>query len=368
MTASRRAKAVFGIRSDDTLQAAAKALADASADRQIILILGNGISPVDILDFPTFRSRQQSRAGKMLKHDELEDQYFRFLEMVRLKTSCYLPHENLLYIMRLVRKGIVKAIITTNYDRVLVSVFLRHGSGYTCVSNPCLSSGATTPQEWDCDGYYSSRRLPTRAIPLWKIHGDIGFVRMDACAHVLALPRFVVREYGPSDISEPSSFHTSVFRADGSDYPEPRLKLDHACRRYRHYVDFQSKRDLFRKESEAAQKQLLSHAAKGGAVFVMGMSFNPVFKEELASVLAKVATTAPLFYIVASKDRPFDLSRSELLQELMRGSLPFYLINEVNGTGVIDEALEEILTRAGESNLHDEYESWKKGGQWWLLP
>jgi hypothetical protein len=348
----------------NSLNSAAKIISDISPDLGIILILGNQVCPVDIPNLYQFRSKIYKKEGRRVADAELEERYFTYLESARLETSCALPNRNILCLMRLVRKGLVKAVITTNYDCYIRSAFLRYGGPYQCILNPCIPSQDKYTC-WDCNGYWSSSRRAKKSIPLWKIHGDLGFVRMTECGHIFALPNFVIRRAHRLPNGNRDICHFSVFKEDGSKYPDPSLTDEHPTNSYQHHIDYLISRDNhFMKESSAAKQQLLSHARAGGAIFIIGLSCSPKFKEDLVPILSRANKVAPIVYILASEER-IESSNNELLFEFERQGRSFELINEVTSDRTIHDAVEEVLIRAGEKNIDAEWHTWQNEGKWW---
>lgn len=349
----------------ESVNDAARILKAASPERGIILVLGNRIDPVDIPDFVGFRNRIQSETTQVIDRSQTQRRYFEYTERIRLITNNYLPHRNLVCIMRLVRKGIVKAIITTNYDYKISSTFQRYGQAYQCVRNPCMSKKDIQSCIWDRDGYYSRDTIRQNCIPLWKIHGDIGFVRIDGCNHIFALPKFIIRDAELSSWDQFICCHYAICKHSGTQYRDPSLLTEHIATGYRHHIDYGTDRHLFISESKAAQQALLEHAKQGGDVFVIGLSFQPIFLEELTPTLVEVAMRKRLVYIMSSKDvlKPSD---SDLYYDLQRKSIDFALVNEINSEGALHESLKLILGKVGERGIDREYESWIKGGKWWL--
>jgi len=353
------------IYNDNSLDAAADIINRISPDLGIILILGNQVCPVDIPTLYGFRSRIYEREGRYVSGSELEERYFNYLETARLETSCALPNRNILCLMRLVRRGLVKAIITTNFDCYIRSAFLRYGAAHKCVLNPCIPR-TDRHSCWDSNGYWSSNRRSRSTIPLWTIHGDLGFVRMIPCDHIFALPDFVVRHADcvPNG-NRREICHFSVFKEDGSTYPDPSLTEEHPVVSYKHHVDYFLNRHNFLEESRAAAGQLLAHAGAGGVIFIIGLTFSPKFKEDLVPILLRANGNAPIIYIVASEER-LEFPNNELLFELERQGRDFLLINEVAEDRTIHDSVEEILDRAGLGNGIDaEWQTWQNEGKWW---
>jgi hypothetical protein len=109
----------------------------------------------------------------------------------------------------------------------------------------------------------------------------------------------------------------------------------------------------------------LKHAKKGGAIFVIGLTFDPMYPEDLTTALLQASHHVPLVYILASSE-PVKYSDNDLLWKLRSKRRDFWLVNEENDQNTIDDALLEVLVRSGEKNIMREYDAWKKEGKWWL--
>lgn len=201
---------------------------------------------------------------------EAEKRYFRFLEVSRIETSANIPNRNMLCLMRLVRKGKVKAIITTNYDCHVKACFDRYGGEYGCILNPCIEEEQLN-QIWNNDGYLSPRKIANKSIPIWKIHGDLQFVRMIDCSHIFSLPKFLI-DVGIFPTNPIEHGHLAVFTPDGRMFSDLSLSGPCSVVEYKHHTDYNFARDVFWREMEAASEELLSHLQMGGSVFVVGLT------------------------------------------------------------------------------------------------
>ncbi len=181
----------------DCLDEAARILSSAEPSHPIDIVVGNKIAPVPLEARFTFFERTLPLHN--LDTAVVEKLYWNHLEYYRLRTSNGLPNINYLCLAALIRRGVVSSVITTNYDIYLQSVERRDPS-FRFHLNPCLRPEDTG---WDSDGYYSRWPWgwpPTTIrdgdgrlhVPLWKVHGDLGFVRWAHCDHRFGLPDFAV--------------------------------------------------------------------------------------------------------------------------------------------------------------------------------
>jgi hypothetical protein len=350
--------------SDETLTQAANIIKTANKDHKLLLILGSQINIYDLPDFVSYRQQLSTEARKLQSIKKVEKKLFAKYERARIVSSNCLPPINLLCITRLIRKGIVDSIITTNYDCSLLETVKRFGGPYTCVQNPPLP-GEGFQDTWDKDGYISPYPPKDNEIPVWKIHGDIGFVRMDECQHIFKLPKFSITLPQLDTSVEHPCCHWSVLKNGSTKYNyDPTLFREHAATRYHHHVDFGATRDLFTIERQAAAKQLEEHVKKGNPIIIIGISFNVNFGEDLTEILNKLPSGSDIVYIVASS-KPIDESSNELIGAFKNSGRKYILVNEITDRKRIDDALIEILVRAGDTGLDEEYTQWKTGGLWW---
>lgn len=359
-------KKSYTIYTEESIKEAVNILNDIAPKRGLILILGNQICPVPIYDFDRYREIIQSKRGKPLNPFELDKKWFSHIELQRLISANFLPeNENFVCILRLVRRNIVRAIITTNYDGYLEAAFLRYGDTYKCIRNPCMSALISQGIEWNSDGYYSKLSGSESDIPLWKIHGDFGFVRIDRCNHICRLPAFRIEKIRAPKASEPFLCHFTELKEDGSQYGgDSFLGRNHPGPCYQHNIDFGVSRLLFHPEASEAKKQLIDHCAAGGVILILGLTFNPKFPEDLTDVLARTSQDVPLIYAVASETK-IKTRQSELLFKLENSNRDFVLLNECNEDKLLNNVLLEILFRLGETDIDEEYAEWVKGDKYW---
>ena len=352
---------IYGV---DSIQEAAQVI----QSHRLILIVGDQVGPVPLDDFLSMRKKLCQKAGRHVTSEEIDPVLFRQYEKARLVTSNKLPHYNYACLLQLIKKARVRAVVTTNFDNHLSAVLSRYGKPVKGVMNPCMPGKKGTTREWCCDGYYSPSPSSTGDLPIWKTHGDLGFARMLDCGHVFALPKFMIEppHMGKGPPNCPTCCHFIVLREDASRFKaDPKLSLEHPADHYKHNVDFWFAEEHFSRERNAAARQLYDHCAKGGAVFVVGMKFNPRFGEDLLDILVDLPMGTPIIYLVASKGRRITGQDSDLLDGLASESRNYILINEVNWTGTIEDGLVELLNSAGVTGINAEYNRWRRDSKWW---
>ena len=160
------------------------------------------------------------------------------------------------------------------------------------------------------------------------------------------------------------SCHVAVMQEDGNQYRDPSLAKHHESKGFRHHTDYDIDRNIFHRELAAARAHLISHSEVGGTILIIGLSFNPRFPEDLVSILSELNNKATLIYVMSSK-KPLTPNDSELIYEFQKQGRDFIFINEISKDGSINRAVEEILARADESNVDDEWKDWINDGKWW---
>jgi hypothetical protein len=349
---------------DYAVDEARRILADLEGTSSVDILVGNRISPVEILSPSRFR-RQYARDKS--EQEALRD-YWRHLESVRLVTNNVLPHINYLCLLRLIQMRVAKNVITTNYDGFIPSVLNRIEKPPPWAFNPCWGLDAE-PELGDCDGYltHGSERTATA---LWTIHGNLEFVRTLRCGHLLRLPRFIV------DHVDIETDFIQALRSNGISLVHYALSLPndgradgtgslHAGLEYAHHIDFGASRaTFFQKERRAAKNSLRSQSTR--AVLILGLSMNPRYPEDLEDTLVDVARRGvPLIYIMPSIAELTEKD-SALKFRLDREALPYILINENNPEAEIQDSLVRLLEGLGQTDLYEEYRQWEASGKWWV--
>lgn len=163
-----------------------------AANRKILVILGDGIDPVlELHGLTPIKEYDIShpRHGRLRARDQSS---WSRIEHVRLMTQNVEPFRSYQFIFHLVRLQLVQAIITTNYDLTLDSLFSRLAPHMNVKINPILN-----PREYNHQGYCSPQ--DPGALPIWKIHGSLSHVLFRKCKTLFPCPDFVI-PFDPMDI------------------------------------------------------------------------------------------------------------------------------------------------------------------------
>lgn len=345
------------ILSADTVKEAAKVLK--STTGPIDVVIGNRIFPVDIPDWEKFVASHGGKRGLSVRK-----QYWDYLEAVRLYSENGLPHINYLCLDKLIRRGLVKNLVTTNYDRYLVSLLSRQNLGPWQL-NPIPRRSIDAAMS-DNDGYLNLRPKAD-AVSLYKIHGDLGFAWMQ-CGHICRLPQFMVSPFSPTGQAKAylkargvESLHSSL--PTGKGVADPSFTSKHSAQSYEHHTDYGKNRDLFRTERRAALSRIGKNTQ---GILVVGLSMRPKRREDLVDPIVKRAKAGvPIIYIVATTNLPLQEGESELVTEVERVGGRIIVINEVSPDGGLDLALVQLLEQMGETSLDADYDDWQTNGDWW---
>ena len=120
--------------------------------------------------FNRYRVAVDDKIGLLTNHD-LERRVWKMYEIWRqhgaLKENINCDYVGVAYLLA---RRVVDAIITTNYDAGLETLFSVRGI-HTIMRNPCLSEA-----EWDCHEHYSKQCSDGDFPIFWKIHGDLSYM------------------------------------------------------------------------------------------------------------------------------------------------------------------------------------------------
>lgn len=329
---------------------------------------------VDIPPLSLYRRRQLAK-GRRIKPSQadLERDYWDYLETIRLSTGNLLPHINYLCLVRLIQLGLVRNVITTNYDRYLQAVLDREMPG-SWVLNPCPRRPGE-PRLWDGDGYLTSTNARP-LVSLWKVHGDLGFAKMDGCGHILKLPRFLIGHYtGQRNLRKLGidSLHDAL-TPEAHEIADPSAWGPCSVEKYDRHLDYGRDRNLFTRERQAAIDTLMRGSKD--TLLVVGLNMRPKYPEDLVDAILEVAHSGrEVIYLLASKKRltPQD---SALLDRMEKAELLLTTINEVakdaaievSFVGLLDQMaqLRPGLSQLRKAKLYADYDEWKEGGRWWV--
>jgi hypothetical protein len=344
--------------------------------RRLLVLVGNGISPVaNILN-----QRQLLESARRNKIDtsrgsvEFQEYKWRVFEVARYYTANALPNLGHAAIYRLVADGICRDVITTNYDLFFDAIWAKHPDLHI-LQNPVLSR-----KECAWDGLYSYEQ-PGRDLPrYWKIHGSLSHIvfrgsRDPECCQIHRLPRFAVST-NQDDLSTHFRNQTLApflgFEAQA--YPLTRIPHPKQLKRtFTPFIDwtFNNKRDLFRREIEAA-KRILSDVRSIAAILIVGWRgyYNSAKtddprNEELAPDLLRLVGgrhLPPIFMAVHQRQfRLASLRTSALMRRIIAQGNCFEYSN-------VDHFVTELLFKACRNfpfpSLTKQHEIW--ANHWFL--
>ena len=155
---------------DEKLGALLKTAGEANdLGKKIGIFAGGGVSPLQRFFGPE----------NMGRTDKTRPEYWKTLERLRLRPMApgHIFPKEAIYIGLLTSKTkMVDPIVTTTYDDNLNRVLTRLGAKF--IQNPCL----TDPwQKKQYHGYKSLESEKKGKISIWKIHGDVRYIRFSRC-------------------------------------------------------------------------------------------------------------------------------------------------------------------------------------------
>lgn len=205
---------------------------------KILLVVGDGINPM-----PDLGEVGQNLTVNLTHHRRgrqkaVDSRFWPLYEHVRLFTRNALPVPAYEFIFHLARLNMLQAIVTTNYDLTLDTMFFNFAQEIPMpvLVNPVLRRG-----EYDHQGYWTSKKRGAM-LPLWKIHGSLSHVFMRKCQTFFRCPDFAlpfdaapILDYGCHPISH-------YFNPDGASccpiaLPANNIR-DSLCEHYVHVVDW----------------------------------------------------------------------------------------------------------------------------------
>lgn len=275
-------------------------------------LVGDGISPSqEVLTHDAIKEAERSRlrlpAGRDLtKKQEARARWCQY-EFARFFTTNVIPPLGYFGLYHLSRIGLVRSIITTNYDLYFNAIAERTDAPWSL--NPILSRG-----QYSWDNYYGRRSSASSRVPVLKIHGSLSHATFTCCsstecAHIFRLPGFpIYNDVAPINARfGVRQNHDHLGHVGYSDRPRSLAGRERCLAS--HYLDwaFDNKRDAFAKEIDAARREL---SYSSGPVVLLGFtgffdrtSANP-WNEELVPLIEELHRKGrPIFYFIHDTQR-----------------------------------------------------------------
>jgi hypothetical protein len=239
-------------------------------------------------------------------------------EYSRLFSRNVLPPQSYYFVARLCAAGVVRSILTTNYDSYLMSIFARDRSLPKIIINPVLPRGGTANKN------YRNRRQPYK-LGIFFLHGSFEWAQFKDCGCMRPLPSWAVG----TNLWRVADSWGGVFFHDYYKGHSPR-----PTGAAQHFIDWNlESRDPFALEIEAAQKEIDWAVSHGGVLLLLGFMGTycprlPSWHEELAAPIATAARTTPTFMVITNeqdqesrkskRNQPRRAERRWLLNQIVR--------------------------------------------------
>jgi hypothetical protein len=168
-----------------------------SDNKRLDVIIGDGIDPMKEIHDACKASYADVDHRNRNRIYELDSESWKKYEHVRHYTTNVRPSPSYDFVLHLARKGILRSIITTNYDTTLDSMF---NIFKTDMPLPVNLNPILIHNEWSHFGY-CSEIVSSTAIDFWKIHGSLSHVFCRGCSTLLKCPDFVI-PFGSKSVTD----------------------------------------------------------------------------------------------------------------------------------------------------------------------
>lgn len=266
--------------------------------RKLIILLGAGISQLSSIRHPQviLSGNPASHVKKCLRCRYSSERYERHravwseYEYSRLYSRNVLPPQSYYFVARLCAAGLVRSILTTNYDSFLWSIFTRDRSLPETLINPIL-----LPHSTEAPGYRSYHN-PDK-LGILSLHGSFEWAQFQECGCLVSLPTWAVG----SNLWRVMDTWGGVFFHD--------YQKGHSTRptgAAHHFIDWNlGSRALFAPEIDAARQEIRWALSNGGILLLLGFmgTRSPragmeSWHEEMADPIAAAAQAIPTFMVI----------------------------------------------------------------------
>jgi len=265
-----------------------------SPRKKLVVIVGNGIRRIaNILNDDSVKQEARKRRIRF-RSRAFQEFKWRLFEYARYYTAYSLPTLGHAVIHRLVKDGICRDVITTNYDLCFDAIWSKYPN-LGVHTNPVLA-----PDEYNWDGYYSPANIPALAPRYWKIHGSLDYVVFrerirGPRLQIHRLPRFPISSNQP-DLAKAFKLNglAPFLGYESSCHPATAIGApSHLEPTFVPFIDwtFDNIRDLFDREISAV-KAIIQNTNEVAAVLLVGfrgyynnLDSSDPWNEELVPVL-----------------------------------------------------------------------------------
>jgi len=266
--------------------------------RKLVLVIGAGISQLSTIRHPrVILSSNAPHVKECLKCPHSDKAYERqravwsAFEYNRLYSRNVLPPQSYYFMARLCGSGLVRSILTTNYDSFLWSIFTKDQNLPEIIINPVLPRAATEIASYR--NHYEPDKLG-----IYFIHGSFEWAQFKECRCLVPLPPWAVG--------------TNLWRVEESwggvffhDYHEGHNFSPTGPAQ--HFIDWNlGNRDPFAEEIDAARREIEWAENNGGVLLLLGFMGTrcprlPSWHEELAAPIAAAAHKIPTFMVITEE-------------------------------------------------------------------
>jgi hypothetical protein len=279
--------------------------------RKIVFLVGSGIRHIcNILNDDQIKKEITKRPyiNKDPKSQSFQEFRWRLFEYARYYTANALPTFAHACIFQMIKDGLCRDLITTNYDLFFDAIWEKYPE-LGVKQNPVCNQG-----DYHWDGYYSYKKHPRGKPRYWKIHGSLSHIvfqgrNPSVKPQIHRLPRFacstnqpdLAKYYGDKCLAPFMGFETSQYRL--TKFTHPYLLQS----QFEPFIDwtFGNKRSLFDCETRSASR-ILKDEKNVAAIVIIGFRgyYNDAdiidpWNEELVPVLTKVLDAGKIEVFIA---------------------------------------------------------------------
>lgn len=273
-----------------------------SRSGKLKFIIGDGIYPQEGIKSRADIVEHALSSGKKRSSDIDEDRWcWQIYERYRWRSANVLPSKNYFYLYHLCRDNTVNAIITTNYDLYIDSIFTKYPLPQGYVLNPLIKHDG----DYDGDDFYG-KVSGGEKLHLWKIHGSfshISFITSNLKgnnSHIFKLPRILM--------GYPENYPTVEYGLPSHNFLN-NTEANCNCNRMAHFTDMSFKRELFLKPIISGATLDLQDDNTAG-IIIVGLTgqhdpANPQDErnEELVPLLIELAKKIPVYLILSPRQK-----------------------------------------------------------------
>jgi len=335
-----------------------------SKRRRLVLILGAEVSKLTSIRHPKVIFKKNPRflrcqdCAHSTKEYEQQRATWSEFEYHRMFSRNVLPEFAYYFIAKFCSLGLVRSILTTNYDSFLWSIFSKDSKFPKPLFNPVLNRNENDPF-----GYLTHK--DSKKVGIFYLHGTFDWGQFKNCGCLVNLPPWAVGTNLWSVQEDWGGVFLHDFQLGHNSNPTGPV---------RHYTDWKIDRvdrSSFSREITAAKRELAWAIENNGLLLLLGFTGTyshrlPGWHEEISEKVAAAARRIPTFMVITSvqaekcrqgypsPDDPTSAELSWLLNQVQ--GAPFgetMVVNDINRWFI--DSLQG--TEINPSAIEDEYEA-----------